>query len=180
VVSDPTQSFEAFYRDHFDPVVAYVIKFGADLAEAEDAVQNAMELLWRHPEAVRHPAAWVRVVARNNWMRAMRRHAHAAPAGIACEDVEPGVTSSASAADPADVVRQRAEQRDAARAIQSLPRTQREILALVFDGYRPAEIAEIMGKKASAVRSNLAHARRQLGRRLAGRHGPRRGVNAAA
>jgi RNA polymerase sigma factor (sigma-70 family) len=153
-VHSPGQSFARFYRDQFPLVVSYLMKFGADRAEAEDAVQSAMELLLRHPDNVRSPAAWVRVVARNNWMRAMRRHVTVAPTAEACDRAEPGHV---------DAIGQFAEREDAVRIIRSLPRTQREILTLVLCGYRPAEIAELTGRNAAAVRSSLAHARRRLG-----------------
>ncbi|MEV0128536.1 sigma-70 family RNA polymerase sigma factor [Dactylosporangium sp. NPDC050688] len=165
----PTQPLAEFYREQFPLVVSYLLKLGADRAEAEDAVQNAMEMLVRHPEGIRSRAAWVRVVARNNWIRAMRRHMKAMPAGVACNDVEREGGRSPSNTDPADVIRQITEQEDAVRMIRSLPPTQREILALAFDGYRPAEIAEITGSNSSAVRANLAHARRRLGRLLTDR-----------
>ncbi|MET7425078.1 RNA polymerase sigma factor [Dactylosporangium sp. NPDC005555] len=174
------QRFAVFYQEQFPLVVNYLLKFGADRAEAEDAVQSAMELLLRRADDVRSPAAWVRVVARNVWMRAMRRQAMAIPAGVAAEQVEPGAVRYASNLDPADVMRRVDEQQDAARMIRLLPRTQREVLAMVINGYRPAEIAEIMGKNSAAVRSNLTLARRRLGRLLAERHGMQLDLEPAA
>lgn len=178
--ASPAQLFEAFYQDQFALVLSYVMKFGADRAEAEDATQSAMVSLWGQFNEIRHPAAWVRVVARNNWLRAMRRHLKAIPAGVARDQVEPDGTSSAAVSDPADVVRQFAEQEDAVRMIRSLPPAQRQIFVLTFAGYKPAEIAEITGKNASAVRANLAHARRRLSALLGDRHRVRRDLDAAA
>ncbi|MFB9185925.1 sigma-70 family RNA polymerase sigma factor [Dactylosporangium sucinum] len=156
-------AFENFYRTQFGPVVAFLIRFGADPAEAEDAVQSAMMSLLLHPRRIDKPAAWIRVVARNNWLRAMRLRAAAVPAGVSHERLEPPPDHAGPAGDPA---RHHAEQDVARRAIRSLPPSQREILALVFDGYRPLEIARIIGKRPEAVRSNLALARRSLSQLL--------------
>ena len=48
-----------------------------------------------------------------------------------------------------------------------LPRRQREVLALTMDGHSPAEIADILGIEANAVRVHLHRARARVRARLA-------------
>ena len=51
--------------------------------------------------------------------------------------------------------------------LRELPRRQRETLTLAMDGYRPAEIARLLGIEPNAVRVNLHHARAKALARLA-------------
>ena len=46
--------------------------------------------------------------------------------------------------------------------LNSLPPRQQEVMALIIDEFRPAEIAALLGKDAAAVRQNLLAARRRL------------------
>jgi RNA polymerase sigma factor (sigma-70 family) len=51
--------------------------------------------------------------------------------------------------------------------LAQLPRRQREVLGLTFDGYSPAEIADRLGIEANAVRVHLHHARAKVRARMA-------------
>ena len=59
------------------------------------------------------------------------------------------------------------------QVLRALPPRQRQVLALTIDGWSPAEIAEMLGIDAAAVRSNLMKARRSADehRRRAGEEG---------
>src|SRR5207247_10394779 len=55
------------------------------------------------------------------------------------------------------------------RLLRILPPAQLEVMALVVDGYGPAEIAILLDKQPATVRTNLREARRKLERLLAAR-----------
>jgi DNA-directed RNA polymerase specialized sigma24 family protein len=47
-------------------------------------------------------------------------------------------------------------------AIRALPKREQEVMALLVDGFRPAEIPEILGKSPATVGHAIRHARAQL------------------
>jgi RNA polymerase sigma factor (sigma-70 family) len=153
-----TSWFAGFYREQFGAVVAFLVRMGAKTQEAEDSVQSAMESFLVHRDVVRDGPAWVRVVARNNWLRAMRQKTVPLPP----ETIE--ATAPGEGANPARIAHQRIEQRNATELVRQLPPRQREIVALIADGYDAAEIASLLGSSPAVIRSNLAHARRRLKR----------------
>lgn len=154
--------FPDFYRKHFGAVVAFLVRSGAEPAEAEDATQGAMEALLNNPDPVRDGPAWIRVVARNNWLRSLRRNPIAVPPDTIDSQAEAGDT------DPARILHRRMQQSAATELVRRLPPTQRRVVALIADGYDSDEIASMLGSSPAVVRSNLSHARRRL-RRAAGR-----------
>jgi RNA polymerase sigma factor (sigma-70 family) len=158
-------SFESFYREGYGGVVGLLLRLGADRPEAEDAAQGAMIALMSRWDEVRDPAPWVRVVAKNTWLRSMSRHRDMIPAGSAADVAD--TIPCGTAEDPATRHSSKVEQGIALGLLRTLPVAQREVLALAFDGLQPAEIAALTGKSAPVVRSNLTHARRQLRQRIA-------------
>jgi DNA-directed RNA polymerase specialized sigma24 family protein len=58
------------------------------------------------------------------------------------------------------------EEQTVLEALAGLPHRQRDAMAWHFDGFTPAEIAEMLGTNSAAVRLSLARARRNLARRL--------------
>lgn len=151
--------FADFYAAHFDPLVRFLVRLGAERTEAEDAAQSAMLALLQRHDDVRDGPAWIRVVARNNWLRAMRQTALT----VRPESLDGQAETDG---DPAGIVSRRLQRDRAARLVGELPPAQREIVALVVDGYSPAEIGELTGRSPAVVRSNLSHARRRLRQRL--------------
>lgn len=65
----PGVLFEHFYRSQVHALVGFLIKFGADLREAEDAAQVASMAAWEKWERIRTPHAWVRKVAIRQFLR---------------------------------------------------------------------------------------------------------------
>ncbi|MEN3308920.1 MAG: hypothetical protein V7603_5122 [Micromonosporaceae bacterium] len=63
---------------------------------------------------------------------------------------------------PEAAVTEQAVDQDLLRLVADLPPRQRQIIALVADGYSQAEVAEALGLTPSAVRANLYKARRNL------------------
>jgi DNA-directed RNA polymerase specialized sigma24 family protein len=146
-------AFADFYRSNFASVRCFLMRTGAARDEAEDATQSAMLTLLRRWPDVSQRRAWVRVVARNNWLRTKRDERF-----VVC--LEPPTWEGPEEGPAWGLVG------ETISAMRHLPQAQREIIALVADGYAPAEIADMTGKSSSVVRSNLAHARRRLREKL--------------
>jgi len=163
-VSSPSSDwawFDEFYRSNYKPVMRFLAALGAEMPEAEDALQSAMELLLKSWASVRDRKAWIRVVARNEWIRAMRR---------ASQDLTPPAPPLRPArsgplalkVDPADVFFLKASRDSTIQTINALPPAQRRMVTYLVDGYRPSEIAALTGSRPELVRSHLTHARRRL------------------
>jgi RNA polymerase sigma-70 factor (ECF subfamily) len=92
------EGFDAFYRGTGDRLLAYLYAAGGDLAEAQDAAQEAFMRAWRNwPKiAERDPERWVRTVGwrilANRWRKlrgqrvAYRRYGPPAPIPALNED----------------------------------------------------------------------------------------------
>lgn len=79
-------AFEEFYRREFPLVVRFIFRLGANMAEAEDATQGAMEaLLGRFEHVQKNPAPYVRVSAKNLWRRARSTSPSVHPSGVGAE-----------------------------------------------------------------------------------------------
>jgi RNA polymerase sigma-70 factor (ECF subfamily) len=150
----------------------YVRGLGASPAEAEDvaataflrAVETGQDF-----EDASSMAAWLRIVARNDWIDAQRRRMRQR---AAAERGGPG-------ASPAPSAEERVEADETARAllaaIAQLPPTQRTALSLqLFEGLSYAAIAERLELSVPAVTSLLHRARTSIS------HARRRGLLALA
>ncbi len=128
---------------------------GASRADAEDATQEAMILAWQQWESLDSPAAWVRTVAvRTFWRRASAQ-------GLQEAATDKDTAADQSAVD-ADLVVFTEEQQDILRRLRELPKVQRTVFALYYDGLSCEEIADLLDKTPATVRSNLRHARQSL------------------
>ena len=166
VLHEHTANFEAFYKQGYGAVVGFLLRLGASRAEAEDATQCAMlELMAKWPQ-VRQPAPWVRVVAKNKWLRSLNSSVVAVPSGSAT-DVADVTSARAQRGDPARSHSLMLEHEAAVDLVSRLPRAQREAFALTLEGLGPMEIARLTGRPVESIRSNLAHARRRLRNELA-------------
>lgn len=143
---------EEIYRRNVDRVyrIAY-LRLG-NRADAEDAAQNVFTRFMRSPRAFRdaeHEKAYFITAARNESVSILRSPWHARRQDF--EDLP-----EVGAEDP---------QNDGTviRALCRLPRTHREVLYLFyFEGYSSREIASMIGRSESAVRSRLQAARDRL------------------
>ena len=143
---------EEIYRRNIDRVyrIAY-LRLG-NRADAEDAAQNVFTRFMRSPRAFRdaeHEKAYFITAARNESVSILRNPWHT------------------RRTDFRDLPEQGSEnpQSDGAviRALCRLPRTHREVLYLFyFEGYSSREIASMIGRSESAVRSRLQSARDRL------------------
>jgi len=58
-----------FYRACTPGLVTFVMWLGAGAEEGADVAQEAMTKAWQHWEQIRHPRAWVRIVASREYVR---------------------------------------------------------------------------------------------------------------
>ena len=143
--------FARFYRGHITRLVAYLVYQGAAAHLAADIAQDAMTIAYRRWSAITSPRAYVYTVA----YRAFLRHALDAPELPVGEVPEPAAVLPRPGETEAWLQEQQVIQ-----VLRALPPRQRQVLALTIDGWTPAEIAEMLGIDAAAVRSNLKKARR--------------------
>ncbi|MFE3722755.1 MULTISPECIES: SigE family RNA polymerase sigma factor [Streptomyces] len=153
--------FDAFYAATAKRLVATVYAMTGDLAESEDAVQEAYARAWQRWDRLTRegdPLPWVRTVASRlavsawrrtrNRLRAQLRH------GPASDDPGP----SGALGDRAALV----------AALRELRPDQRRAVVLHHLLDLPVEeVARETGSTSGAVRTRLSRARRQLGERLA-------------
>ena len=148
-----TEDFDEFYRGSRQRLLGFVFALTGDLAEAQDAVQEAFIRAWqRWPSLARYdePEAWVRVVASriavSRWrslrsrLRAHLRHGQVSTV--------PGPTTQSL---------------EVIEALRELPEDQRIALALHYLAGLPlAEVAEQTRVPIGTVKSRLARGRAAL------------------
>ncbi|MEZ5379688.1 MAG: sigma factor-like helix-turn-helix DNA-binding protein [Acidimicrobiales bacterium] len=144
-------SFESFYGEHRDRLVAVLFGFVGDMTVAADAVDEAFTKAYtrwnrisRHPE----PAGWVFVTARNEARRQMKRRT-----------ARPAFATKTTIVGPAG---------ETWLLVAALPDRQREAVALRhLLGLTEQGVAEAMGITRGTVSSTLRDAYRSLGLSLA-------------
>lgn len=150
--------FDAFFKGNYAFVLKFLVLIGASWAEAEDAAQEAMlAVLQAWPKITNH-RQWLLVAARRRLVRSQQRSRRQIPLiaeGGWLSELEGGPVPEAA-------VTEQAVDQDLLRLVADLPPRQRQIIALVADGYSQAEVAEALGLTPSAVRANLYKARRNL------------------
>ncbi len=156
------QDFLDFFDIEYALVVRFVMRMGAGLPDAEDAMQHVAEQGWRMVNqggwsSISHPRAWARKVALNHY-RSQHRKIHS-------EVLRP-VDTDATLAVPghADLVGQA---RDLLQLLQLLDEDCRAVIAFDLDDVPGPQIAAMLAKTPEQVRDLRKKARRQLARHLA-------------
>jgi len=148
------EEWDACYRAEMPRLIRYLMKcFGdSDMRDAADAAQSAFTELFANWTTVRNPRPWLWTVA----FRQMLRQ-NASP-GYPLDMLrrEPG-TAPASA-----WLELREETQAVLARLRQLPLAQRQVLALIYDQFSYAEIAQITGTSEDAVRKNAERARRKM------------------
>jgi len=159
VVEGPPETFEDFYVREYPAVVGLAYALSGSRWGAEDLAQEAFLAAakdWARIGSYEQPGAWVRRVVANLSVSAFRRRAAEAKAlaRLAFSEVVP--LPDLAASDPAFW-----------EAVRSLPRRQRQAVALYYLEDRPvAEIASILGMTTGTVKRHLYDGRQTLARRL--------------
>ena len=156
--------FPDFYRSATPGLVVFLMWLGAGAEEAADVAQETMIRAWQNWEGIRHPHAWVRAVASREYCRRIADCPDEPTAEIPGPLLRPGM-----AADEAMLLG--AEQARVLEVLRRLPGRQRQVLAWVYDGYAPTEIATLLNLDPGTVRASLHKARKMLKRQLTGEGG---------
>ncbi|WP_218005020.1 RNA polymerase sigma factor [Actinomadura macra] len=148
--------FGLFYTADMPRLVSFLVVQGARPAVAAELAQDAMTEAYRQWDRIDAPRAWVRTVASRAWWRRAGDDRAEVPYD---ELPEPGTLLSER--ESAEI-----ETRHTFLAmVRDLPQNQRQIMAWTYDGYRPTEIAALLGKEPATVRSALREARAALRKR---------------
>jgi RNA polymerase sigma factor (sigma-70 family) len=146
----PAAEIETFFRAHWEVLVRSLLREGATVWEAQDAVADAIREALRRWSELSHPAAWVRIAARSHWLKQRRSE-------VLVADV--AAFGEGQAIDPELSAYELAEWFEGLLA--QLPPARREALELSAQGLTPAEIARLVGKTPEAIRTALRLGRRQ-------------------
>jgi RNA polymerase sigma-70 factor (ECF subfamily) len=153
-------ALEEFFRKNYRNLLTITMYAGATQEEAKDAANGAMEDLvanWDRPEdPIRDPLKWARKAAISHFLqektRGMDRDRH--------RMVQKGAGTPDGGHDEEVLLWE--NRRWVEQILEALPPKQREAMTLITEGFKPAEIAALLGRTPGAVRQNLLEARRRL------------------
>jgi RNA polymerase sigma factor (sigma-70 family) len=154
----PEAAFESLYSRHVRDVYGYALGVLGSSADAEDVTQTTFLNAYRalqDGQRPRTPRSWLFAIAHNVCRQRFRQAARRPREvelhdGFAVEDETDAPSAS-----------------DIARALQSLPFTQRSALVMrELEGRSQAEIADALGVSVSAVETLLFRARRGMREQL--------------
>ena len=164
VISPETSDFVAgvqsawadCYRNEMPYVIRYLVKcFGdTDIHDAYDAAHTAFAELLEKWHTIRDPGAvraWLRTVA---FRQMLRQPARDYPVDTTVQ--HPFVSSAQAHLDF------REQERAVIDALRQLPLAQRQVMALIYDGFSYREIAHITNTSEAAARKNAERARAKM------------------
>jgi RNA polymerase sigma factor, sigma-70 family len=157
---DGVSSFDEFFVAEYPRLVRVAMSAGATFPQAEEAAQEAALQAFRSWDRLTNPSAWSRKAVLHEYYKAIARDLRE------LELTHKALRKGSVADLAADSTEESDEVHRVRQAIRRLPRAQREVFALIYDGYGAPEIAMILGKTPETVRSNLREARRRLVREL--------------
>ena len=159
VTAAADDSFAEFCARERPGVVALAYALSGSRWAAEELAQEALIRAlrnWDRIHAYDSPAAWVRRVTINLASSAARRRLSEAKALVALKHLRERPLPALDG-----------EAHDFWDAVRSLPRAQREVVALFYlEDRSVSDIAEIVGRAEGTVKANLHHARQSLARLL--------------
>lgn len=145
--------FAAFYRAFLAQLVAFLIRHGAQRADAADLAQETMIEAYRSWARITSPTAWCFHVAYRKLQRSRAFHT----------DVVNESLSLAEQRSPLNTPDTELADRDfTQRVLALLPHRQRQVMAWTMFGLTPKEIADELKITPEAVRSSLKKARQTL------------------
>jgi len=145
--------FSLFYTEQMPRLVAFLIVQGARSSTAAEVAQDAMTEAYRQWDRLDNPRAWIRTVASRTWWRRIEQ--------TRAEDLSDDLGDQVSAAAITEL--DEIENRYAFLAVlRSLPPGQQQVMAWIYDGYQPTEIAAMLRIPPATVRSRLRDARAAL------------------
>jgi RNA polymerase sigma-70 factor (ECF subfamily) len=164
-IIDVREGFIKFYDAEYYPVVRFVMRRGASLQRAEEAVQEAFSQAWEHyvlpgtwEQAIANPRAWIRTVAFNCYRRPPGRRTR--PEIVLVPEFPDLPDETDSFADLS------LETLSVLDALRSLDPELRAVMAFRLDGFTAVEIGGQLGIDPQKVRDRLKKARKILARKL--------------
>src|SRR5262249_55501109 len=149
-----------FFEAHYLGLLRLLMYLGIPRPDAEDVLQKAAEDLVRRVrqgQEIKRPANYVKTAAVRFYLRERARTRRdlrlivAAPP--APDDADAGSGLATKTIEEKSFVME---------LLRRLPERQAEVLALAIDGLTSAEIAGLLGRSPSTIRSNLMLARKAL------------------
>ncbi|HLB86568.1 MAG TPA: RNA polymerase sigma factor [Terriglobales bacterium] len=156
------ERYEQFYRQYSPRIYGFLLRMVHDRPTAEDLLQDIFLKVLPKLHLIRDKektAAWLHRIAFNQVMEARREASRRRE--VATDDL--ALLDSQGKSEEAGL------RHDLEKAISSLPEEQRAVLIKHdIEGWNHQEIAEMMGKQPSTVRSELTLARRRVRAMVAG------------
>ena len=156
------QAFEAVYRRFFKDLYQYGLRFSKDRGPVEDAIQELFLELWNRrkglseTDQIKH---YLYVALRRKILRNLQKQRHE----VSSAELEPAFWVE----EDLHEVQDEEQKEKLARAMQSLPDRQKEILYLKFyAGMDYEEIVEIMDMNYQSARNLLSRAIKKLAKTL--------------
>ncbi|AKS43013.1 RNA polymerase sigma factor [Wenzhouxiangella marina] len=151
-------TFEQIIEDHGDMVWRIALAQERNRAVAEELYQEICFALWSARERIEgadHPRAYVARIAMNQAVSHVRREVQTPDIVEARDDADPS-------AGPEDNLNRLHRQQLLLAAVRQLPLNWRQPVTLTLEGFKPAEIAYVMGTSANTVSLRLSRARKAL------------------
>jgi RNA polymerase sigma factor (sigma-70 family) len=159
-----------FFHKTYTPLIRVAMYYGASEQEAQDAVATTMEDVLRRWGEIDNRPQYARTATISNFIK----HKTRGSARLRRRIIEHGYSAPESGPDEALTAWE--ERQWVTQLLESLPLAQREVMALIVDGYASTEIARLLGKTPETVRKNIQLARTRLKHLLArspeGEHEP--------
>ena len=145
-----TQEVEAIYRRHIKMVYQICLMLMKNVPDAEDAAQTVFRKVMEHPEPFRdpeHEKAWLLRVAAN----------------LSKNRLDYNRLRDTDELEETLVSQEREDLSFLWEAVKQLPEANREVIHLFYyEGYPTAQIAKILNRRESTVRSDLRRGRERL------------------
>lgn len=161
-IREQDEQLEAIYRTHAASLRGRLLAMTRDPAIADDLVSEAflrLALEMRAGRSPLDPPAWLYRVG-SNLVVSRARHATVVTKAM------PGLLERDVASSPEDAVIERERDLLVRDALATLGGADREIVVMAARGYRPEEIADVIGRTGQATRTRLCRARGRLRERL--------------
>jgi RNA polymerase sigma-70 factor (ECF subfamily) len=164
IAAGDRRAMHALYLRHKVRVYRFVLRLAVDAALAEDVVSEVFLEVWRRAdgfEARSRVSTWLLAIARYKALSALRARSH--------EQLDDGAV--AAVADPTDDAETILADQDRGMIVREclaqLSAIHREVLDLVYYHEKSVEVAEIVGVRASTVKTRMFYARKRMENLLA-------------
>lgn len=152
---DRDEEFSRFYRDSAEPLVRRCIRLGVPPADAPGIVQELMAEIYRRWTEIASAQAYANFTVACRAADYLKLFSRTVPSDSPDfmhlgQPLTQGLPDGILLIEGEQLVLE---------ALSQLPRFQRAVFALVYDGYDTDDIAAILKLKAATVRSHLRHAR---------------------